>query len=77
MVARTQPDARFNVTFLRDGEMIDSRPAGTGDQALKAALLLLCQLDALQDGDRLTVTERAPICRRTLSAASTAVEVVT
>jgi hypothetical protein len=57
MVARTNPNSRFTVAFWRDGEIHDSRTAATGERALKVGLLLLAQLDDLQHGDRLIVTE--------------------
>ena len=57
MPARTQTQSRFVVTFWRDGEVHDSRTAATGERALKVGLLLLAQLDELQDGDRMIVTE--------------------
>ena len=60
MVARTQPNSKFTVSFLRDGDVLDARTAATGERALKLALLMLAQLDDLQHGDRLTVTEAQP-----------------
>jgi hypothetical protein len=57
MPARTNPNSRFTVSFLRDSDVLDARTAATGERALKLAILLLTQLDDLQDGDRLTVSE--------------------
>jgi hypothetical protein len=57
MVARVNANSRFVVAFWRDGEAHDSRTAATGERALKIAILMLAELDDLQDGDRLTVTE--------------------
>ena len=57
MPARTNPQSRFTVSFLRDGDVLDARTAATGERALKIAILMLAELDDLQDGDRLTVTE--------------------
>jgi hypothetical protein len=51
------PRSRFTVAFLRGGELIDARPATTGREAVKVALLMIVQQDELEDGDRLTVTE--------------------
>jgi hypothetical protein len=57
MVARVQPNSRFVVAFWRDGEIHDSQTAANGERALKAAITMLAELDELQAGDRLTVTE--------------------
>jgi hypothetical protein len=57
MPARTNPNSKFTVLFLREGDVLDARTAATGERALKLAILLLAQLDDLQDGDRLTVSE--------------------
>ena len=50
-------NSKFVVTIFRDGEVLDARTAATGERALKAAILMLAELDDLQGGDRLTVTE--------------------
>ena len=57
MVARTKPDGKFTVAFQRGGDVVDARTADTGERALKAAILILAEQDALEHGDRLTVTE--------------------
>jgi hypothetical protein len=57
MVARTQPQSKFTVALIRAGEVLDARTVPTGERALKIAILLLAQLDDLEDGDRLTVTD--------------------
>ena len=57
MVAHTNLNSKFTVTIFRDGEVLDARTAATGERALKAAILMLAELDELQDGDRLAVTE--------------------
>jgi hypothetical protein len=57
MVAHTNLNSKFTVTLFRDGEVLDARTAATGERALKAAILMLAELDDLQGGDRLTVTE--------------------
>jgi hypothetical protein len=50
-------NSKFTVTIFRDGEVLDARTAATGERALKAAILMLAELDDLQGGDRLTVQE--------------------
>jgi hypothetical protein len=57
MVAHTNLNSKFTISFIRDGEVLDARAAATGERALKAAILMLASLDDLQNGDRLTVTE--------------------
>jgi hypothetical protein len=57
MVAHVNPDSKFVVTLWRQNEVEDARTAPTGERALKAAIVMLAQLDALENGDRLTVTE--------------------
>jgi hypothetical protein len=57
MPAHTNLNSKFTVTIFRDGEVLDARTAATGERALKAAILMLAELDDLQGGDRLTVTE--------------------
>ena len=57
MVVHTLTNSKFTVTIFRDGEVLDARTAATGERALKAAILMLAELDDLQGGDRLTVTE--------------------
>jgi hypothetical protein len=57
MVARSNHNSRFTVSFLRNGDVFDARTAATGERALKIAILMLAELDDLQNGDRLTVTE--------------------
>ncbi len=57
MPAHINPNGKFVVTLWRGGEIVDARTAPTGERALKAAILMLAELDALQGGDRLTVTE--------------------
>jgi hypothetical protein len=49
-----EPDSRFTIAFLRDGEVLDARAAATGREAVKVALLLIVQQDELQHGDKLT-----------------------
>jgi len=50
-------NSKFTISFIRDGDVLDARAAATGERALKAAILMLAELDDLQGGDRLTVTE--------------------
>jgi hypothetical protein len=50
-------NSKFTVSFSRDGDVLDARTAATGERALKTAILMLAELDELQGGDRLTVTE--------------------
>jgi hypothetical protein len=50
-------NSKFTISIFRDGVVLDTRSAATGERALKTALLMLASLDELQDGDRLTVTE--------------------
>jgi hypothetical protein len=50
-------NSKFTVSFIRDGDVLDARTAATGERALKAAILMLAELDDLQGGDRLTVQE--------------------
>jgi hypothetical protein len=57
MPAHIISNSKFVVTLFRDGEIYDTRSAATGERALKAAILMLAELDDLQGGDRLTVTE--------------------
>jgi hypothetical protein len=57
MSARVNPNSKFTISFIRDGEVLDARTAATGERALKLALLMLATLDELQNGDRLTVAE--------------------
>ena len=57
MPAHIHPASKFVITVFRDNEVLDARTAPTGERALKAAILMLAELDALQNGDRLTVTE--------------------
>ncbi len=57
MPAHINPNGRFVFTLWRGGEVLDARTAPTGERALKAAIMMLAELDALQGGDRLTVTE--------------------
>ena len=57
MPAHVNPNGKFVVTIFRGGEVLDARTAPTGERALKAAIVMLAELDALQGGDRLTVTE--------------------
>jgi hypothetical protein len=57
MVARTRPETGLRLTFMRDGEPIESDTVSTGEDAREAALAILGRLDALQDGDTLLVTE--------------------
>jgi hypothetical protein len=57
MVARTLPNSRFTIAFLRGGEVLDVRPAPTGERAVKVALLMLAAMDGLQGGDQLVVRE--------------------
>jgi hypothetical protein len=57
MVARTNPLGRFTVSFFRDGDLLEDRVAPNPERVLKVAIMLLAELDALQDGDRLVVKE--------------------
>ena len=57
MVSRLSPTSRFVVTLWRNGEVLDSRPAPTGERALKVAILMLAELDDLQGGDSMDVME--------------------
>jgi len=57
MPVHTNLNSKFVVTIFRDGEVLDARTAATGERALKAAIMMLAELDDLQGGDRLTVTE--------------------
>jgi hypothetical protein len=57
MPAHITPHNRFIITFWRNDEIVDARTAPTGERALKAAIMMLAELDELQNGDRLTVTE--------------------
>ena len=57
MPARINPNGRFVITLWHGDDVLDARTAPTGERALKAAILMLAELDALQGGDRLTVTE--------------------
>ena len=57
MPAHINPNGKFVVTLWHGDEVLDARTAPTGERALKAAILMLAELDALQGGDRLTVTE--------------------
>ena len=50
-------NSKFTISIFRDGVVLDTRSAATGERALKAAILMLAELDDLQGGDRLTVTE--------------------
>jgi hypothetical protein len=60
MVAHTLPNSRFTVSFLRRGEVLDARPAATGERAQKVAILMLAELDGLEGGDQLIVMEGPP-----------------
>jgi hypothetical protein len=53
----SRPRVGLHVIFERDGREVDAAIAQTGELALKAAVLMLSRLDALQDGDKLTCTE--------------------
>jgi hypothetical protein len=57
MPAHIISNSKFTVTIFRDGEALDTRTAATGERALKTAILMLAELDELQGGDRLAVTE--------------------
>ena len=48
---------RITLAFFRGGEVLDARPANDRAHAVRAGLLMLAQLDALQDGEQLTVVE--------------------
>jgi hypothetical protein len=52
LVARTLPNSRFIIAFLRGGEVLDS-----GERAVKVARLMLAGTDGLQGGDQLVVRE--------------------
>ncbi len=57
MPVHVTPKSKFVVTFWRSDDVLDARTAPTGERALKAAIMLLAEQEALQGGDRLTVTE--------------------
>ena len=57
MPAHINPNGRLIVTLWRGDEVLDARTAPIGERALKAAIMMLAELDALEGGDRLTVTE--------------------
>jgi hypothetical protein len=57
MVGHVNPRGKFTVTFWHGDEPLDARTAETGERALKAAIVMLAALDALEGGDKLTVTE--------------------
>jgi hypothetical protein len=57
MPGHVSPHSKFTVSFLRGDEVVDARTAPTGERALKAAIVMLAEQDALEHGDRLTVTE--------------------
>ncbi len=57
MPVHIPPNGRFIVTMWRGLDVLDARTAPTGERALKAAIVMLAELDALENGDRLTVTE--------------------
>jgi hypothetical protein len=58
MTESTTTNGGLRVTFHRDGREHDSRTAPTGERALNIGILMLARLDHLQDGDKLTVSER-------------------
>ena len=60
MPAHTNPNGRFIVTLWRGDEVHHATIAENGERALKAAIVMLAELDALENGDRLTVTEGSP-----------------
>jgi hypothetical protein len=54
------PDGRdLKVTFSREGEEEHVEIVPDGDKALKAAMVMLLQQDALRAGDALTVARHA------------------
>jgi hypothetical protein len=55
MPVHVNPQGRFTVSFFRGDEVLDARTARTGELAVKVAILMLAELDALQHGDRVTV----------------------
>jgi hypothetical protein len=57
MPGHVKPLAKFTVALLRGDEVLDARTAPTGEAAVKVAILLLAAIDALEHGDRMTVTE--------------------
>jgi hypothetical protein len=57
MPGHVNPHSKFTVSFLRGGEVVDARTAETGERALKAAIVMLAEQDALENGDRLVVAE--------------------
>ena len=48
MPAHINPNGKFVVTIFRGGEVLDARTAPTGERALKAAIVMLAELDALK-----------------------------
>lgn len=57
MPARTRRDPALTVTFMRGGEVLDTRSAPTGERAVKVAILMLVKMEQLQGGDQLVVIE--------------------
>jgi hypothetical protein len=57
MPGHVNPSSKFTVSFMRGGEVVDARSAPTGERALKAAIVMLAEQEALENGDRLTVSE--------------------
>jgi hypothetical protein len=57
MVAHTRTGSMLTVTLLRNGEVLDSRAAPNGREALKLALLVIASQDELIGGEVMTVEE--------------------
>jgi hypothetical protein len=57
MPGHVNPRGKFTVTFWHGDEPLDARTAETGERALKAAIVMLAEQEALAAGDRLTVSE--------------------
>jgi hypothetical protein len=57
MPVHMRSEGRFIVMLSRDGEPENARTAEDGRKALKAALLLLAELDDLRHGDKLECFE--------------------
>ncbi len=57
MPVHIPPNGKFIITLWRGDEALDARTARDGERALKQAIMMLAELDALENGDRLTVTE--------------------
>jgi hypothetical protein len=57
MPAHVRTEHGLAVAFHRDGQEVDREVTATGELAVLAGVGILIRQKALQDGDRLTVTE--------------------